>query len=104
MQIRFDEHDFEKLFTNSHPWTPGFAADDRWEFETSSDPGRGRGSDLDKWAFAYWVPEWARVILMRSWLDEQSHRYDVVYDTPSDEYVILTDYAALVWQRHADRR
>lgn len=100
MQIRFDEHDFEKLYVNSTPWTPELAAYDVWEFEASSDPDRSQDSNRAKWSFGYWVPQWTQVILMRSWLDEQSHLYDIMWDTAEDEYVILTDYASPTWRAY----
>lgn len=97
MKIRFDENDFEKLCTTSMKWDVDLANQERWENLGSA------SYDLTYWSFAYWVSDWAHVILMRSWLDERFHPYDIVWDLATEEYTILTDYSSPVWTAQAGK-
>lgn len=50
-----------------------------------------------EWPHAYWLDDWASVILARAYIEHYSDDYVVVWDNAVDEYVILTNHN---WEDH----
>lgn len=99
MEIRVTEQDFERLTTNSTKWGAWAKAQShRWEHSTEK-------YDTDPewtWARAYWVDRWSEVMLCRAFLESVGRPYEIIFDMAGSDYVILTDYPSLVWQRAAE--
>ncbi|MFC9432753.1 hypothetical protein [Nocardia sp. NPDC057030] len=98
MQISFDEDDFKQVADNSTEWDAELAAQDRWGWIRDSS-GVGEEKDFSNWRYGYWTENLVNMVLMRSWLDENSHPYAVVWDDSLRAYVVLTDYPSH-WGEH----
>lgn len=106
--ITLDADDVERLIQTSTEWGPRWREHDG-RFEHTA--GRYDAAPSYAWRMAHWVgPDWAPVVLVRSWLDAHGYPCEVVWDLADGEdipgrdergdgYVVLTDWATPAWER-----
>ena len=98
MDIRMTGEDFQRLASTSMSWGSHWAAHDgRFENFTA-----GKAFDAPcgyDWAMAYWLGECAAgQILAASFLADQGHDYELLWDLDSQEWVLVTDYLSPGWR------
>ena len=98
MKIDMNEAMFEVLVETSMAWGKGWREQlDRFECVFGDAPY----PSLD-WSMAYWVGNNpASMILARSWLMEEGHDFEIVWDMAEHlSYALLTNYRTASWYKH----
>ena len=94
MNVDMSEDLFLKLFDCAMEWGLDWAdQDDRFE---NANPGTVSSDPISYgWKYVFWFPSATSMILARSWIMEQGHKCDIVWDmadNPAPQYALLTDY------------
>ena len=91
MNVDMNEDLFVKLSDIAMEWGKHWADQDN-RFENAN-PGAEYNSPISYgWKYAYWFPSAESMILARSWIMEQGHKCDILWDMYYTEYALLTDY------------
>ena len=92
--MEITEQDFDLLTTTSMQWGVDWT-DQEPRFEMMP----GQGVMRYDWAYAYWLNDYASVILARHFLDVcEDLPLQIAYDTISEDFVIVTNYATESWR------
>jgi len=88
--IKVTATDFENLTTNSMAWGPiWFNQADRFEPTENKEIKHLMWG----WPYAHWTDTYMAAILCRSYLDYIGTKCNIFFDTATQDYLILTDYA-----------
>lgn len=99
MNVCMTEQDYEQLTTNSMKWGNSWASHDG-RFENYTPVATVNEAPSYSWGYAYWLGDnVAGRILATSYLTSEGHDWALLWDLASEEWLILTDYAAPVWRR-----
>lgn len=86
--MNLTEADFELLHRVSTAWGK------HWEAQKQRFGGKIR-YDL-RWA--YWFPDYASLVLGRTFLQNIGSEYQELHDEATGEHLIITNYASVSWQ------
>lgn len=89
IEIDMTPADFSRLW-NTHSsfgdnWAKGISEGRFEELEARITVNAG-------WEHAYWVSDWAAVLLCRAYLAAKQEPSTVAWDTACDEFIVLTNY------------
>jgi hypothetical protein len=94
MNVDMNEEMFLKLFDAAMEW--GEHWQDQAERFENANPGTEYNDPISfAWKYVFWLPSAASMILARSWIMEQGHKCEIVWDmaeNPAPQYALLTDY------------
>lgn len=90
IKLHLTEQDFEALVHTSMPWGG------HWIEQTA----RFEPAPMMTWKYAYWVDNYATVLLCRAYLTTQRHETQTVWDKAFACYLILTDYQTQTWSHN----
>jgi len=88
--LEIDDQDFWRLYETRMFWCGG---PDNWPAQSNRFTPTNLAESID-WNYrnAYWMGEYANVILARAYLVSVGHEYQVLWDDETNSYVILTDF------------
>lgn len=88
LNIQMTEEDFEQLVHTSMEWGK------HWHQQIN----RFEPTPMLEWKFAYWVDDYASVLLCRAFLSTQNAETQTIYDRAFGSWLILTNYATELWR------
>lgn len=89
--IKVTAQDFEHLTTNSMKWGEDWIPQ-IGRFENLCSPELGTDVWFI-WDYAHWTNSYAGAVLCRTFLNSIDENYEIAFDTATQDYVILTNYA-----------
>ena len=89
--IKVTATDFENLTTVSMEWGDDWASQ-KDRFVNLCEPASGEDV-LFIWDYAHWTGTYAAEVLCRAFLTSVDEGFEIAFDTATQDYVILTNYA-----------
>ena len=85
------EQDFENLYETSMKWGPDWS-DQQHRFECDEEI-------FYDWSHAYWFDNYANVMWAKKFLIQAKTDWQLIFDTHTEQWMLVTTYPSLVWQR-----
>lgn len=88
INIQMTEEDFDAMVHTSM----------NWGHQWAEQINRFEPTPMLEWKWAYWVDNYASVLLCRAFLTQHHAETQTVFDRAFGSYAILTNYTTLMWK------